>query len=266
MKFVGKLVFLLLIAAAGYFLYPHTRDFALAQAGQVEKRTVELSDGSTVILSLTALTQDDFPEQVTLSETVTLKAEDLSEVELAAGEKVRPVGKLGNEVKVEHLTLPYSNLIPIKYTDFETKALDKIAERFSSMKPAAAVAMVEQQDELDRQAGEEAAAEDNPTPEPIVEDEEPEEPSEPVVLDDEGIVAAMRQSLEDSPLESLTIEQVTEMEAAGDEEIDGENFQTGIATYEGETLFGATTLKAKALIKNGKVVRWTSPKSGIELN
>lgn len=273
MKFVSRLILLLLVAAAGYFLYPQTRDLALGQfsGAVVEKREVQLSDGSSVIVSLSSLTQEDFPETITLTDTVTLKADDASTLELAGGEKVRPVGKLGNKVKVEHLSLPYANLVPIRSTDFESKALDEIEARLSSMQPTAATALVEKQDaadeaEAERIAEEQAAKEEEEEMAKAEPEEEVEEEGEPVTLSDEQIVEAMEKSLAQNKLKSIKADQVSLMEATDEEEIDGVMYQTGLATYEGETLFGVMTRTAKALIRNGKVVRWISPKSGLEID
>jgi hypothetical protein len=124
----------------------------------------------------------------------------------------------------------------------------------------------------------EPAAEPETTPETEVTEEPetapepeiaPEETSEPVTAGDEsaadGIVAIMQASLNQGQIKEFTAEQVVSWTPGPEETIDGEVFQTGLVNYNAETIFGAKTIQAKALIKNGKVLRWVWPKSGMEI-
>jgi hypothetical protein len=47
--------------------------------------------------------------------------------------------------------------------------------------------------------------------------------------------------------------------------VDGETYQTGLAAYKAETIFGPKTVQAKALIKGGKVIKWIYAKTGMEI-
>jgi len=49
------------------------------------------------------------------------------------------------------------------------------------------------------------------------------------------------------------------------ETIDGEVYGIGMLSYKAETVFGEKIIEAKALIQDGKVVRWLWPKSGMEI-
>lgn len=81
------------------------------------------------------------------------------------------------------------------------------------------------------------------------------------------VVAVMKASIASGQISKFTAAQVLEWNAGtGSETIDGQVYQTGNVTYQAETPFGAKHLQAKALIKDGKVVRWISPKSGIQID
>ncbi len=106
-------------------------------------------------------------------------------------------------------------------------------------------------------------------PAPVVEAKAA-EPEAPVVKATPGqasaIVGLMKASLAAKQISKFTASQVLEWEAgAASETIDGESYQIGNVMYQSETPFGTKNLPAKALIKDGKVVRWISPKSGMEI-
>ncbi len=81
------------------------------------------------------------------------------------------------------------------------------------------------------------------------------------------VVAVMKASVASGEVSKFSAAQVLEWEAgASTETIDGEIYQVGNVTYQAETPFGTKNLPAKALIKNNKVVRWISPKSGMKID
>jgi len=76
----------------------------------------------------------------------------------------------------------------------------------------------------------------------------------------------MQASIKGGEIKEFTFDQVLDWQASQQPEtIDSETYQTGIASYKAETVFGVKTIQAKALIKDGKVVRWLWPKSGMEI-
>ncbi|MES2982958.1 MAG: hypothetical protein V4727_11640 [Verrucomicrobiota bacterium] len=98
----------------------------------------------------------------------------------------------------------------------------------------------------------------------------PETPQTPAVTETSAPpadpVLVMKASLASGQISKFTAAQVLEWEAGtSPETIDGETYQTGTVTYQAETPFGTKNLPAKALIKDGKVVRWISPKSGMQI-
>jgi len=112
---------------------------------------------------------------------------------------------------------------------------------------------------------------EEPKQEPAKEEpkEQPKEEPKPVdsslKLDDEQIVKAMKRSFESGTYKELAAGKPISWKAGTPETIGGESYQTGILEYSGETIFGIRPIQAKALLKDGVVVKWISPKSGMEI-
>jgi hypothetical protein len=119
-----------------------------------------------------------------------------------------------------------------------------------------------------------------PTPVPVPVPAPPPAPATPAVvesppaapagvaggaLDAGGVVKAMQDSVRSGQIQEFKFEQVLGWKAEGNEEIDGQKYQIGMAAYKAETIFGIKTIQAKALISGGKVVKWIWPKSGMEI-
>ena len=66
-------------------------------------------------------------------------------------------------------------------------------------------------------------------------------------------------------MKEFKLEQVEAWKAGEEEDFGGEDFQTGLAAYKAETIFGVKTVQAKALIKGGKVTKWVYAKTGMEI-
>jgi outer membrane biosynthesis protein TonB len=126
-------------------------------------------------------------------------------------------------------------------------------------------------------------AQKEPTPTPAVEPmpvKEPEVVTEPTKepapapapkpvasasLSAEEIVKLMQESIRSGQIKEFTFDQVIGWKAGEEEELEGEKFQTGLAAYKAETIFGVKNIQAKALIQGGKVMRWIWPTSGLEI-
>ena len=79
-------------------------------------------------------------------------------------------------------------------------------------------------------------------------------------------VMVMKESIASRQISKFSAAQVLDWQAGSvPETIDGVTYQIGNVTYQAETPFGTKNLSAKALIKDGKVVRWISPKSGMQI-
>lgn len=96
-----------------------------------------------------------------------------------------------------------------------------------------------------------------PTPTP--------EPATGGALSPEQIVEVMKKSIAAGAVKEFKLEQVEAWKAGEEEGFGGETFQTGLAAYKAETIFGVKTVQAKALIKDGKVSKWVYAKTGMEI-
>ena len=94
---------------------------------------------------------------------------------------------------------------------------------------------------------------------------EPEAPAASASLSPEEIVSVMQASVKAGEIKEFSFDQVLGWKADEDKESGGETFQTGMASYKAETIFGVKNIQAQALIKNGKVAKWIWPKSGMEI-
>ena len=82
----------------------------------------------------------------------------------------------------------------------------------------------------------------------------------------DDVLVVMKASLASGQISEFNESQVLEWEVGtGTEVFDGQTYQVGNVKYQAETPFGTKNLLAKALIKDGKVVRWISPKSGMQI-
>ena len=101
-------------------------------------------------------------------------------------------------------------------------------------------------------------------PKPVI----PEPTTEPLgggLLTPEQIVEVMKASIKAGAVKEFKLAQVEAWKAGEDEDFGGEDFQTGLAAYKAETIFGVKTVQAKALIKGGKVTKWVYAKTGMEI-
>ena len=95
----------------------------------------------------------------------------------------------------------------------------------------------------------------------------PENPPEPAAIPATAVdvVAVMKKHISEGNIKEFTFNQVQGWKAEPNEVIDGETYQIGLIRYNAETIFGNKSIEAKALIKDGQVVRWIWPKSNMEI-
>lgn len=105
--------------------------------------------------------------------------------------------------------------------------------------------------------------------EPPMEEEPAAPPAAPpapaAALGPEEIVKVMQDSIRAKQVKEFNFDQVLGWKAGEEEEVDGEKYQTGVAAYKAETIFGVKTIQAKALIQGGEVKKWIWPNSGMEI-
>jgi hypothetical protein len=114
--------------------------------------------------------------------------------------------------------------------------------------------MPEKKEEVAVQPTPEPAPTPTPTPTPAT-----------ASLSAEDIVKLMQESIRSGQIKEFTFDQVIGWKAGEEEEVDGEKYQTGLAAYKAETIFGVKNIQAKAMIQGGKVIRWIWPTSGLEI-
>jgi len=84
-------------------------------------------------------------------------------------------------------------------------------------------------------------------------------------VSDEQVVKAMQSSFHSGEIKEFASDKANAWKATGIQKVDGEMYQTGMVDYAAETIFGIKIVQAKALIQDGRVVKWVSPKSGMEI-
>ncbi len=75
----------------------------------------------------------------------------------------------------------------------------------------------------------------------------------------------MKQALDDQRVTEFSTEDVTDWKHYGQEEIDGEMYEVGLVSMEINSLFGKHPRQAKALFKNGKLIKWVWAENHFEI-
>ncbi|PAW62327.1 MAG: hypothetical protein B9S37_01850 [Verrucomicrobiia bacterium Tous-C3TDCM] len=200
------------------------------------------------------LVPNQLPEKVLLKVQATATAEGESDaLALPAGTKVTPVRIEGAELVFSILGTAQGKV---------AVAQTNLIEQLIANPPPPPVVEPEP-------APEPVVAKKNPEPMPEPEPEakpEPEPaPAAGATLSPDDIVKLMQESVRSAQIKEFTFDQVTGWKAGEEEEVDGSKFQTGLAAYKAETIFGVKNIQAKALIQEGKVIRWIWPTSGLEI-
>lgn len=182
-----------------------------------------------VDIDLKLVKAEDFPKEVALYESfeILLNGRPLT---LQQGDKITPIRLQGTNLvfKIDGIELEHN--IDVDLTDFKQQVLPVMNAR------------LQREEEMRRI-----------------------EAAKPVVLDAAGIVEALKKSIKDGAVTQLKAEQVSQWEAAEDMEFDGQTYQSGLVTYQEETILGTQDYKAIGLITNGAVVKWISAKTKLEI-
>jgi len=104
-------------------------------------------------------------------------------------------------------------------------------------------------------------------PEPVIPDPTPAPvtPKAEVKLNDEEFITALQSSVKAGEVNEFKIEQAQDWKRVGEELIGNDTYDVGMITYKAQTIYGDQQLQAKALIKNGKVVKWLWPVTSTEM-
>lgn len=245
------LITITVVAAAAYFGYKFEPDLRLSITGIPYGVGHKILNDSLPNVDLTALRPDQLPKEVTIFTAMPFKDTSANLViNLPPGSKHQPVKITPPNVQLLVKGTKYQIVLPIDKTD--------LIEQLSQMPLSSAPT--------------ETPAEPKPEPEPAAPEAPPAEPaplaaSTPTApIGPVDPVKLMRECLQNNPIKEFSIGQVTTWSSGPEETIDGETFATGIISYEAKTILGQKTMQAKALIKNGSILKWTHAKSGIEIN
>lgn len=211
------------------------------------------------------LQPSQLPDKVVLKSPATATAPGGTDaLALPTGTKVKPV-------RIEDKTLVFSVLGTAEGRTLVVQT-SLVEQLIAHPPPAATAAVIEPAPQADPTppadpvpAAEPAPAVE-PAPAPAV---EPAPTAEPVAstgaLSDAEIVKIMQENIRSGHIKEFTYDQVTAWTAGKEEEVDNQKYQAGLAAYKAETIFGVKNIQAKALIQNGKVVKWIWPTSGLEI-
>jgi hypothetical protein len=236
------------------------------------------------------LAPNQLPEKVALSEEIKFSDESSGlTMTVAAGSKAKLIRIQGTEAVVRPGDTAYTIVLPISKTDL----LEQLAANppppaattptEPEPAPAPEPAPVPDPTPVPTPAGDSEepapmpepapapkpepspAPEPTPAPEPAPAPEPTPAPAPATPAGPVSVVKVMQDSIRAGQIKEFTFDQVLGWEAGADETVDGGTFKTGTVSYKAETIFGVKTIQAKALIQDGKVLRWIWPKSGMEI-
>jgi hypothetical protein len=216
-------------------------------------------------IDVAALSKEQLPERVVLKmEAEVGDAASGLKMKIPSGSRVTLVRIENGAVIVSPGAGPFEGSVPVNGTD--------LIEQLAANPPKPADTTVAENDPAPADpAPTPDPAPTTPDPEPVAQNETPMEEEAPPAAPTAppaapaDVVAVMQESIKSGQIKEFTFDQVLGWKAEADEVVDGESYQTGVAAYKAETIFGVKTIQAKALIQGGKVIRWIWPKSGMEI-
>jgi hypothetical protein len=265
MKF---LTYILSMASAAYLGYQTEPDLRLKLTGKTPGVAATPSSGSPVEImssgglkiSLGDLTPDQLPQQVLLLKEATVSDPAAGlEMLIKSGQRVKLVSIDRDQIIISPGDGPFRGKVSIAETDL----LQQIAANPPLPAPISSTSPVGESEEPITIPTPSPAPEPPPAPAPPPPVESA--PATPAALNPADVVWLMQKSIKAGQINEFTYDQVLEWTAAPDETVDGESYQTGLASYKAETIFGVKTIQAKALIKGGTLQKWIWPKSGMEI-
>jgi hypothetical protein len=272
------------MAGAGYLGYTLEPGLRLQLTGNAVATMGAAGSGSAVErmpdgaikINLASLTPEQLPQRVLLKADAKV-ADSSSGVDMLikAGNRVRLIGIEGENVVISPGEGPSRGTVLITDTDI----LQQIAANPPAPANLPATPPGGDSEEPKMNPAPPPIPEPAPAPVPVPEapttpEAAPTPPVEPTpappapapaATGSSDVVSVMQASIKAAQIKEFTFDQVLEWTATPDETVDGELFQTGVASYKAETIFGVKTIQAKALVKGGTVQRWIWPKSGMDI-
>ncbi len=86
-----------------------------------------------------------------------------------------------------------------------------------------------------------------------------------VKLDDEAFIKVLQNSVKAGDVTEFKFDQVLGWKRLGEQLIDGGTYDVGLVVYSAETIFGMQKIQAKALVKDGRVVKWLWATTNIQM-
>ena len=272
------------LAAAGYLGYLLEPGLRPSLTGQLpskiengrNKKVILQMPGDVPQIDLANLTPDQLPPKVLLKSDVKVTdAASGTQMIMPAGNRVTLVRIEGGNAVVSPGEGSFLGLVPVTETDLFQQLVANPPSTKTSTEPSAPPDIPAP---IVSVADDSAEPAQTPVPPPAVVEPTPESTPEATPTDDvavdpasapaddaDQIVSAMQTSVKNAQITEFTFDQILDWKAESPEIVDGETYQTGLASYEAATIFGTKKIQAKALIKRGKVQRWIWPKSGMEI-
>lgn len=243
--------------------------------GEMVREVKVQSAMGTVVetIDLRDVDEKDYPTKITLATSVILSNEEgLDPLPLETGSPVTPVQLVDTTLIV---TSPLASHLTGRVSVFETSFVEDVAKKRMDRRLSEVAAR-------DAQKGSEAAdpgkkenmekpaqemVKNEPKEEMVEPEPEPEPVAEPEVVEltDEQLIAEMKASLQSGAIKELAMDSVQTWEVLPVEQFDGQEFRVGLATYQEMTILGQKTLQAKALFRDGKLVKWIHAKTGMQI-
>lgn len=242
-----------------------------AVVGSMVKEVKVQSPMGTVVetVDLENIDQNDYPSKIILASAVTLTDENgLDPLVLEPGSPVTPLQLVETALTV---TSPLATHLTGRVSVFETNFVQEVAQTRMQRRLELIAARDVPAEPVEPPRPEKEAAEE-PTQEMVEAEKEKEvmvevEPEvvEPAELTDEQLIAEMKTSLQSGGVQELAFDSVQSWEVLPAEQFDGQEFRVGLATYQEMTILGQKTLQAKALFREGKLVKWIHAKTGMQI-
>lgn len=268
MKLVINLLGLVAAAYFGYTFEPKLRPLLTG----LQPGTLELGRGKRVVLDfpgdapnvdLGSLTLDQLPKKLVVKTAVDVSdASSGTTMTIKAGSQVKLIRIEGANAVVSPGDDACVGVLPITDTDLfqQLAAQPPAGDRLAVAPP---IIMPQEADVPEPELVEaKAPVEETPAAAATTTGTVESSPETTATTD---LVGIMQESIKSSEIKEFTSDQVLEWQAEADESVEGVNYKAGSATFKAETLLGSKTIKAKALIKNGKVQRWVWPNTGKQM-
>lgn len=269
---------LLVFVAAGYVLQPMLMMVEgdkvpkSKETKQVNDQQSSTAEGKSSEVDLSLVTSGDFPEKVTLMESVEVLGSGNSQpVRIAAGTDVEPLALEGEELTFQAPNMVAQGKVHVDKTNFRLRVKPILEAKQHGGQPT-------DMETTDTPVEPESIEPSEPAEEPketIVDEPsdvvppvtpEIEEPvEERIVLDEAQMVEAMKRSVRAGKVTEIKEEGLKEWTKGEDEEIDGTRYQVGIVQYEAETIFGSKKQEVKALFSQGVLVKWIWSGTGMQV-